>query len=409
MGWLTATCTLCHAAAAQVSRRQRAGEISGATVWGEGWTTARRRARCWAIGTAVALTTVACGAPSAPLASRPLPQSPLTPRERAAAAWVGSQMVVVGGARRAKTGTAVFDDVAAFSPASGTWRAQRPFPLGPRQGAMAVTRGNSLMVWGGEGACDGESCPSERTGAVLDLRSGRWSRYAAGTGVDGMSDGTLAVSCGAAFAAGGGRGQGPSRDDRVITGAWSGRHWRTVRLGDPVYDLAAGSLAAYVVTVDAQQHAVLHVLDGCSGDEVRQVPQRDDLKVTGVWVEVVGDRVLLARSDSRRVRVQTLTDDGAWATAADLSADAMPMPRSATSLTGWSGVAGHDVFGVTDLGVWRFDVRTHEVRAVDTPVEACGVGASAVVSASQLLVWGGQRCDDAPTLQTSAGLSVPAT
>lgn len=362
--------------------------------------------RWWAIAATVTLTAVGCGTGSPALPSRPMAQSPLTPRERAAAAWLGSQMVVVGGARRSKTGTAVFDDVASFSPAPGTWRRLGRFPLGPRQGAMAVAREESLMVWGGEGPCSGDACPSERTGAVLDAHTGRWTPFDAGPAVEGMSDGRMAVSCGRVFAAGG-RGQGPSRDNRVVTGDWDGHGWRTVRLTGPVYDLAADDRSVYVVSVDAQQRAVVHVLDGCTGEELRQLPQPDDRSVTGLWLEVVSGRVLLARSDSRHVRIEELTTGDLWSTLADLSADDMPMPRSTTSLHGWSGVAGPYVFGVSDLGLWRFDVRTHEVRAIDAPVDACGVGASVVVTPSQLLVWGGQRCDGNPTLQTSAGVTVP--
>lgn len=271
---------------------------------------------------------------------------------------------------------------------------------------MAVARTDSLMVWGGEGPCGDDACPSERTGAVLDAHTGRWTPFDAGPAVVGMSDGRMAASCGKVFAAGG-QGQGPSRANRVVTGGWDGRGWRTLRLTGPVYDLVADERSVYVVSVDARQRAVVHVLDGCTGEELRQLPQHDDLSVTGLWLEVVGGRLVLARSDSRSVRVEELTGEDQWSTLADLSADDMPMPRSATSLHGQSGVAGRYVFGVSDLGLWRFDVRTHDVRAIEAPADACGVGASVVVSPTELLVWGGQRCDGDATLQTSAGLTVP--
>lgn len=353
---------------------------------------------------ALVLVTSACASPST-LPSTLLPQAPLLPRERVAAAWLGSGMIVVGGAQRSKTGAAVFGDVARYSPGTRSWLPLPAFPLGPRQGAMAVGRLGALMVWGGESACGGDSCPSRRTGAVLDLKTGQWRTFDAGVAVEGMSDGVMLSSCGRVYAGAGGEGQGTSRISRVVTGPWAGQGWRTVPLQDPVYDIAADETSVYVVTVDAQQRAVVHVLDACTGEELRQLPQPDELRVTGVWLEVVAGRVHVARSDARRVRVETLSYDG-WTPLADLSADDMPMPQSVPSLHGWSGTAGSYVFGVTALGLWRFDVRTGKVRAIDTPADPCGAGAAAVMGPSDLLVWGGQRCDGSEDVQTSSGLSV---
>ena len=83
----------------------------------------------------------------APMA--PAPAS-LEPRDNAAGAWTGEQLVVWGGYGRSDTCTPCFyGDGAAYDASSDTWTPMAPSPLGGRGAHRAVWTGRELLVWGG--------------------------------------------------------------------------------------------------------------------------------------------------------------------------------------------------------------------------------------------------------------------
>ena len=110
-----------------------------------------------------------------------LPPSPLTPREDAAAAWTGNEMVVVGGqaiTNPSAGGGPELASAAAYSPATNSWRRLPDFPLEPRTNADAIWTGLQLIVVGGDGPRTSESLyqPTEYLdGAVYDPATNTWA------------------------------------------------------------------------------------------------------------------------------------------------------------------------------------------------------------------------------------------
>lgn len=76
---------------------------------------------------------------------RPLADSPLDARQGAAAAWTGTELVLVGGFND----YGALADAAAYDPASDTWRALPAPPLSPRAYAAAAWTGAEVLVQGG--------------------------------------------------------------------------------------------------------------------------------------------------------------------------------------------------------------------------------------------------------------------
>ncbi len=76
---------------------------------------------------------------------RPIAASPLSPRERATAAWTGAEVVVVAG----RDDSGALADAAAYDPATDTWRLLPPPRLDPRASPGAAWTGTQLLVHGG--------------------------------------------------------------------------------------------------------------------------------------------------------------------------------------------------------------------------------------------------------------------
>jgi prepilin-type processing-associated H-X9-DG protein len=104
---------------------------------------------------------------------RMLPPAPLAAREGSAAAWTGTEMVVVGGDAGSPDGGA-FADAAAYDPATGSWRLLPPFPLGPRTGAWAVWTGRQVVVMGGSVSSASARSGLADDGAAYDPASNTW-------------------------------------------------------------------------------------------------------------------------------------------------------------------------------------------------------------------------------------------
>jgi hypothetical protein len=100
-----------------------------------------------------------------------LPPAPLTPREDAAAAWTGSEMVVLGGSN----GTRVFGDAAAYDPATNAWRRIASPPLGPLTGATAVWTGRQLVVVGGHLSSRGFLASQSHGVVAYDPATNTWT------------------------------------------------------------------------------------------------------------------------------------------------------------------------------------------------------------------------------------------
>jgi hypothetical protein len=151
----------------------------------------RGRRRRWltrtgAAATALALTTGVVAASRVDLGARrkapanaaapgvtlqhwePIPAAPIASRWSAAAAWTGSELVVLGGNDERQA----FRDGASFDPASSTWE-KLPEAPGPEiQGSVAVWTGRELIFWGGEDGGGGHEQPYR--GRAYDAATRRW-------------------------------------------------------------------------------------------------------------------------------------------------------------------------------------------------------------------------------------------
>ncbi len=96
--------------------------------------------------------------------------SPLSPRQDAAVAWTGSEMVIIGGiANRHSLG-----DAAAYDPSTNTWRVIASSPVGPLTAARAVWTGRQLIVVGGYNTY-GYSGSQSHSVAVYDPATNSWT------------------------------------------------------------------------------------------------------------------------------------------------------------------------------------------------------------------------------------------
>jgi hypothetical protein len=85
-----------------------------------------------------------------------LPASPLQGGAGPVAFWTGSEMIVAGGGYE---GGYVYDDVAAYRPATRSWRTLARMPVS-RTGGTALWDGTELLVFGGIGGPNTESGPN---------------------------------------------------------------------------------------------------------------------------------------------------------------------------------------------------------------------------------------------------------
>ncbi|MEX2459176.1 MAG: hypothetical protein WD770_09335 [Actinomycetota bacterium] len=106
----------------------------------------------------------------------PLDGGPLEPRHGAVSVWTGRELVIWGGCRigdgqcQDPVSGDELADGAAFEVASLRWRVLPPAPVAPRDYAAAAWTGSEMVVWGGHG---GESELPFR-GAAYAPASNRW-------------------------------------------------------------------------------------------------------------------------------------------------------------------------------------------------------------------------------------------
>ncbi len=98
------------------------------------------------------------------------------PRGGATAVWDGHELLVVGGAGRARLGrVAPLARVGfAYNPATNRWRRLSPMPSG-RAGAAILWTGKRLLVWGGSLTADGGPPLFPAHGLTYDPKADRWS------------------------------------------------------------------------------------------------------------------------------------------------------------------------------------------------------------------------------------------
>jgi hypothetical protein len=111
-----------------------------------------------------------------------LARAPLFPRVYHSAVWTGDQMLVWGGGVIAEqgeeTGTqlipagTLFDDGAAYDPVVDRWTRLPDSPLKARSGQVAIWTGKEMILWGGAGI--GETNIAFNDGAAYDPARRRW-------------------------------------------------------------------------------------------------------------------------------------------------------------------------------------------------------------------------------------------
>ena len=99
-----------------------------------------------------------------------LPPAPITGRSSAVAVWTGSQVIFWGG-----TGDKgrLFNDGAAYEPATRTWSKLPRSPLTARDNTASTWAGGPIFIWGGR--ADDSSNVQLNSGALYDPGARRWS------------------------------------------------------------------------------------------------------------------------------------------------------------------------------------------------------------------------------------------
>jgi len=80
--------------------------------------------------------------------------APIAPRDEAAVAWTGHELIVWGGQTQqtAQTNPMIDADGAAYNPTTHRWRRLPAAPIAGREDAVAVWTGAELIIWGGSDA-----------------------------------------------------------------------------------------------------------------------------------------------------------------------------------------------------------------------------------------------------------------
>lgn len=109
---------------------------------------------------------------------RPMMRGPLAGRTQAQAAWSGREVLIWGG-----IGGDIYDDGAAYDPATDSWRPLPPAPLRARYDGASAWTGNRFFVWGGYGPMtdpDDHGSPAvpgpRDDGALFDPSTQGWTR-----------------------------------------------------------------------------------------------------------------------------------------------------------------------------------------------------------------------------------------
>jgi N-acetylneuraminic acid mutarotase len=202
----------------------------------------------------------------------PLPQAPLSPRVYGTAVWTRREMIVWGGGvigeqaeqpitQVVPPGT-LFDDGAAYDPATKQWTLLPKPPIKGRSGHVAVWTGREMIVWGGGGI--GETNIAFKDGAAYDPAARTWRVIPEAPLAAGFGPGYTAVWSGEQMLVWGGeKGEGAAYDPATDSwtklpgppfgplvlpaSVWTGRVllvWgATERVNDPALGTATG--AAY--------------------------------------------------------------------------------------------------------------------------------------------------------------------
>ncbi|HEX2090236.1 MAG TPA: hypothetical protein VHI54_09975 [Actinomycetota bacterium] len=111
-----------------------------------------------------------------------LPSAPLSPRVYHSAVWTGKEMLIWGGGVIAEPGEetatqlvpagTLFDDGAAYDPATERWTPLPTAPIKGRSGQVAIWTGTEMILWGGAGI--GETTIAFNDGAAFDPATQQW-------------------------------------------------------------------------------------------------------------------------------------------------------------------------------------------------------------------------------------------
>lgn len=100
-----------------------------------------------------------------------LPEAPISPRNPAAVAWTGSDMLVWGGTSTNHfNGGQLYSDGAAYDPTTNEWTVLPAGPLSARADVASVWTGRAWFIWGGDIAGSNTS----GDGALYDPSAGTW-------------------------------------------------------------------------------------------------------------------------------------------------------------------------------------------------------------------------------------------
>ena len=286
-------------------------------------------------------------------------------------------------------------------------------PLSARGGAQAAWTGREMVLWGGEGV--GKGPQGLVDGAAYSPASG-WRHIAPAPG-RGRAGGQALYVDGRVVTFGGVSSEGISAAREVLVYAVAADRWTSFREPWRVEDAVTNGNSLVLTEVDdaGAVHLRLVALDGSLIDEQSALPLPGGA-VMGVGSAVLpgGQLVLLATTASGRTTVLS----------GRLKATALPASWSSAGVTGGSVTSPVDVSaGFRGLAVplsadallvassGRVSVLQPDGGRVLASVvasggsAACGVSGALAWTGSQVLSWGGQRCDGGAASVSGAGTS----
>jgi hypothetical protein len=312
----------------------------------------------------------------------------------------------------------VFDDGAAYNPATHTWRMIAAAPLPPLTGVATVWTGREMLVWGGATATSGMGRLSSGA-AAYDPSTDSWRLLSPSPPGFAMERGHGVWAAGrAVFAAGATLTETTASAVSILDLATGS--WRQVRLDGRAVDLATdGATVAVAMVPKGPDRGAPRIsrLDPASGTlrplPSFSAPQRPfELGVTFRGdVLVATSRADLAEKPVTRVQTAgpgadtwseaLLGDDEQALAATSVQFDIRKMPLISTR--------GY-LLSYTSEGVARLDMDHAELATTrnrgGTP---CATARSAIVwTGSAFISWGGNRCDArSGALADGATISVP--
>lgn len=328
----------------------------------------------------------------------PIAAAPIEGRTDAAAAWTGSELIVWGGYEPGQTGNLA--DGAAYDPATDTWEELPKAPGDDLGGESAVWTGRELLVWGGETA----GRDFRERGKAFDPDTRRWRSFAGGpywslgshtavwTGTEMLVWGGVPSerAVGAAY--------DPATDEweTVPQGPLGSRHGHeAVWTGSEM--VVWGGLLQSGANIAEGPDAAAYDPETRTWRTLPDAPLDPAHAAVSFWT---GQEVVIAGGlgDRTAARSGAAYDpaENRWRSIAEIppaaERDGAPIPLTDLGVTPvWTG---REAVFVTADGVLSYLPEDDRWVRAPAPRDAWRMGATAVWTGDELIVWSGRTWDD---------------